>query len=422
MLFTSNMIETKTLPCGVQLVTERIPQYQSASIGIWIGAGSAGENDKNNGVSHFIEHMFFKGTENRTALQLAKDTDDLGCSMNAFTGKEATCFHIKALTDVFPKAVDILLDMLCHSLFLEKDLRKERGVILEELNMVRDTPDDYIMDLLDEKVFWRMPLARTVLGTGTSVRSLHRADLLDYIRTWYKTDNIVVSVVGNFDEVQLEEQLENALPVFAGTSPEKVRGQAAGGRRFGSLKKDINQTHIALGIPTIALDSPDYYAQLVVCDVLGGSMSSRLFQNIRERRGLAYNVYSATQSYAGGGLFYIYAGLTPGSEKDFLQAVSDEMKGLAEEGISEEQTEIVKQRMKSGFIFSLESTNSRMHRLGRNMLLLGRTYSEAETMAEIDAVTCAQVNAFLHRVCDLNAYSGVAISGDKIDMKRLMRG
>jgi predicted Zn-dependent peptidase len=416
------MIECKTLPCGVRLVMEKIPQYQSASIGVWIGAGSSRENDKNNGVSHFIEHMFFQGTENRTALQLATDTDNLGCSMNAFTGKEATCFHIKALTSVFPQAVDILLDMLCHSLFAEKELRKERGVILEELNMVRDTPDDCIMDLLDAKVFRETPLARTVLGTKTSVRALHKDDILNYINTWYKTDNIVVSVVGNFDEVQLEEQLENALSSFTGTCPARKTASVKDGRRFGSLKKDINQTHIALGIPTIALDSSDYYPQLIVCDVLGGSMSSRLFQNIRERRGLAYNVYSATQSYAAGGMFFIYAGLTQGSEAEFLQAVSDEMKGLAEEGISEAQTEIVKQRMKSGFIFSLESTNSRMYRLGKNMLLLGRTYSEEETMAEISAVTCGQVNAFLQRVCDLSRYSGVAISGKNIDMKRLLHG
>ena len=422
MLFRRNMIECKTLPCGVRLVTERIPRYQSASIGIWIGAGSARENGKNNGVSHFIEHMFFQGTETRSALQLAKDTDDLGCSMNAFTGKEATCFHIKALTDVFPQAVDILLDMLCRSLFAEKEMRKERGVILEELNMVRDTPDDYIMDLLDAKVFHQTPLACTVLGTKASVKALKRDDLLDYIHTWYTTDNIVVSVVGNFDEVRLEEQLENALSVFRGKCPAKAAESMKNGRRFGSLTKDINQTHIALGVPTIALDSPDYYAQLVVCDILGGSMSSRLFQNIRERKGLAYNVFSATQSYADGGMFYIYAGLTPGTEREFLDAVAEEMQGLAEDGISEEQTEIVKQRMKSGFIFSLESTNSRMHRLGRNMLLLGRTYTEEETMAEIDAVTCGQVNDFLHRVCDLNTYSGVAISGSKIDMKHLLQG
>ena len=422
MLFRRTMIECKTLPCGVRLVTEKIPQYQSASIGVWIGAGSARETDKNNGVSHFIEHMFFQGTETRSALQLAKDTDDLGCSMNAFTGKEATCFYIKALTGVFPQAVDILLDMLCHSLFDEKEMRKERGVILEELNMVYDTPDDYIMDLLDAKVFSGTPLARTVLGTKTSVRSLRRDDILDYIRTWYTTDNTVVAVVGNFDGAQLEEQLENALSSFGDHCPAKECAPVKDGRRFGSLVKDINQTHIALGTPTIAMDSADYYAQAVVCDILGGSMSSRLFQNIRERRGLAYNVYSATQSYASGGQFYIYAGLTPGSEPEFLEAIAEELKGLAGEGISEEQTEIVKQRMKSGFIFSLESSNSRMHRLGRNMLLLGRTYSEEETMAEIDAVTCGQVNAFLQRVCDLSRYSGAAISSSKIDMKRLMRG
>ena len=416
------MIETKTLPCGVRLVMEKIPQYQSASIGIWIGSGSAREDEKNNGISHYIEHMFFKGTATRTALQLAKDTDDLGCSMNAYTGKESTCFTVKALTGVFPKAVDILLDMLCHSLFDDHEIRRERNVILEELNMVQDTPDDYILDLLDEKVFYGTPLQRPVLGTKKTVRSFRRVDLLDHVRSWYTTDNIVVSVVGNFDEDSLSEQLENSLSAFPKKSPQKTFKLTAAQRRFGCIVKDINQTHIALGVPSVTLDSPEYYPQAIVCDVLGGSMSSRLFQNIRERRGLAYNVYSAAESYAAGGSFYIYAGLTPGTEKDFLEAIREELYGIAEEGIGEEQTEIVKQRLKSGFIFSLESSNSRMIRLGKNMLLIGRTYSEEETMEEIDAVTPQQVNAFLERVCDPDRYSGVAISGKRIDIRKLLRG
>ncbi len=399
---------------------EHIPEYQSASIGIWIGAGSARETAKNNGASHFIEHMFFKGTENRSALQIARDTDDLGCAMNAFTGKEATCFHIKALTGVFPKAVDILLDMLCHSLFDASDMDKERGVILEELNMCNDTPDDYIMDLLDGSVFHRTPLARPVLGTKKTVRSLSREDILSYIDTWYATDNIVVSVVGNFDEEQLAEQLEGSLSKFARKSPAKRRFTVSAERRFASAKRDINQTHIALGLPTISMGSPDYYAQAVVCDILGGSMSSRLFQNIRERRGLAYNVYSAIETFTESGMFYIYAGLTPKMEPAVLEAIDEELKGLAAEGISEKQTEVVKMRLKSGFIFSLESTNSRMFRLGRNMLLLGRTYSETETMAEIEAVTADQVNAFLKRVCDLDRYSAVSVSGEDLDMQKLL--
>lgn len=416
------MIEVRQLPCGVRLVMEKLPDRQSASIGIWIGAGSARETAKNNGVSHFLEHMFFKGTKTRDQLQLAKDTDDLGCDMNAFTGKEATCFHIKALSSVFPKAVDILLDMLCNSLFDEEEIEKERGVILEEFNMVCDTPDDYIMDLLDAKVFWRTPLAKSVLGSRANIRNLQRSDILEYIDTWYTRDNIVVSVVGNFDEERLAQQLEEKLSGFGAGSPSRKAASAARGSRYFSLTKDINQTHLALGIPTIALDSPEYYAQAVVCDVLGGSMSSRLFQNIRERKGLAYSVFSASESYACGGQFYIYAAVKPGTEAEVLQAIGEELSALAEEGISEEQTQVVKQRLKSGFIFSLESTNSRMYRLGKNMLLLGRTYTEEETMAEIDAVSREQVNAFAKRIADIRSYSGAAISPRSLDWEELWNG
>ena len=233
------MIEVRQLPCGVRLVMEKLPDRQSASIGIWIGAGSARETAKNNGVSHFLEHMFFKGTKTRDQLQLAKDTDDLGCDMNAFTGKEATCFHIKALSSVFPKAVDILLDMLCNSLFDAEEMEKERGVILEEFNMVCDTPDDYIMDLLDAKVFWRTPLAKSVLGSRANIRNLQRSDILEYIDTWYTRDNIVVSVVGNFDEERLAQQLEEKLSDFGAGSPSRKAASAARGSRYLSLTKDI---------------------------------------------------------------------------------------------------------------------------------------------------------------------------------------
>ena len=416
------MIEVRQLPCGVRLVMEKLPERQSASIGIWVGAGSARETGKNNGVSHFIEHMFFKGTKTRDQYQLARDTDDLGCDMNAFTGKEATCFHIKALSSVFPEAVDILLDMLCNSLFDEAEMEKERGVILEEFNMVCDTPDDYIMDLLDEKVFRRTPLAKPVLGSRSNIRGLRREDILDYIQTWYTRDNIVVSVVGNFDEERLASQLDEKLSAFGAHCPAKRKAAMPEVPGYTSLKKDINQTHIALGIPTIALDSPDYYAQAVVCDVLGGSMSSRLFQNIRERKGLAYSEFSASESYAAGGQFYIYAAVKPDTEAEVLAAIGEELKGLAAEGISQHQTEVVKQRLKSGFIFSLESTNSRMYRLGKNMLLLGRTYTEEETMAEIDAVTQEQVNRFAQRIADIRRYSGAAISPLGLEWEELWNG
>lgn len=416
------MINTRKLPCGVTLVTEHIKEFQSASIGIWQGAGSVCETEENSGISHFIEHMFFKGTASRSAQQIAKDSDDLGCSLNAFTGKEATCYHVKALTEVFPQAVDILLDMTCNSVFDRKEMAKEKGVIIEEMNMVEDTPDDRIMDMLAEKVFAGTPFASPVLGTRRSVRSIKREDISGYIEKHYRTESMVVAAVGNFDEEALAVRLEEELSSFGRNAPEKPAHEVSEVPSFACRKRDINQSHIALGIPTVGISSKDYYAQAVVNDILGGSMSSRLFQNIREKQGLAYTVFSAPMSYSNAGMLFIYAGLAPGKEKAALEAIAFELRRLAEEGISQEEVEAVKRRLKSGYIFSLESLNSRMYRLGRNMLLLGRTYEEADTMAEIDAVSAERVNAFASRLCDMRRYSGACISNRRIDLKRLMEG
>ena len=416
------MIQVKTLPCGARLVTEKLPEFRSASIGIWVGAGAVKEASDRNGISHFIEHMCFKGTEKRNFLQLAKEADDLGAALNAFTDKEATCYHIKALTDVFPQAVDILLDMVCFSKNDAAEIRKEKRVVTEEIAMVEDTPDDIIVDILMEKVFLGTPLQYPVLGSRRTVRVITREDVLAYRKKWYTAGNIVVAAVGNFDDSALEEQLEAQLSMLPSKSPEIADYKPSEGCRYGYRTQDINQTHIAIGLPTVSMGSGEYYAQAIACDILGGSMSSRLFQNIREQKGLAYSVFSSTLSYAQDGMFMIYAGITPGKEVDAVTGIAGELAGLKRDGISKEETEIVKQRLKSGYIFSLESMNSRMYRLGRNLLLLDKVYSQEDTMAEIDAVTADQVNAFLDRICDIGKYSGVAISSKRIDMKRLMNG
>ena len=416
------MIQVKKLPCGARLVTEKLPEFRSASIGIWVGAGAVKEASDRKGISHFIEHMCFKGTEKRNFLQLAKEADDLGAALNAFTDKEATCYHIKALTDVFPQAVDILLDMVCFSKNDAAEIRKEKRVVTEEIAMVEDTPDDIIVDILMEKVFLGTPLQYPVLGSRRTVRVITREDVLAYRKKWYTAGNIVVAAVGNFDDSALEEQLEAQLSMLPSKSPEIADYKPSEGCRYGYRTQDINQTHIAIGLPTVSMGSGEYYAQAIACDILGGSMSSRLFQNIREQKGLAYSVFSSTLSYAQDGMFMIYAGITPGKEVDAVTGIAGELAGLKRDGISKEETEIVKQRLKSGYIFSLESMNSRMYRLGRNLLLLDKVYSQEDTMAEIDAVTADQVNAFLDRICDIGKYSGVAISSKRIDMKRLMNG
>ncbi|MBQ4181876.1 MAG: insulinase family protein [Firmicutes bacterium] len=414
------MYQYKKLACGAGLVTEHLEHAQAACLGIWVGAGSVCENADNSGVSHYIEHMFFKGTSTKDAQQLARAIDDLGASVNAFTGKEATCFHIKALTETFPQATDLLLEMLADSVFDSKEMKRERGVILEEMQMYEDTPDDLVVDLITERVLRGTPLARPVIGTRASLKKINRDAILSYIGEYYKTENMVVSCVGRFDEKRLEDQLNEALSKFKGKSPEKASYGPTEGRSFASRAKDIGQSHIALSVPSIALDSDEFYAQAIVNDVLGGSMSSRLFQNIREKKGLAYSVFSAPVAYSKLGMFFIYAGVSMGKEKVAIEGIAEELKKLGEEGLEEHELAVCKQRMKSGYIFGQESMGSRMNVLGKNRLLLGRNYSDEEVMAEIDSVTLDQVNGICRRFSDIRQYSGALISKEKIDMKRLI--
>ncbi|HCU07832.1 MAG TPA: peptidase M16 [Clostridiales bacterium] len=414
------MIISDRLPSGIQVICEEITDAQAACIGIWIGAGSSRETLDQAGISHLIEHMLFKGTEKRSAREIARDTDNIGASVNAFTGKEATCYHMKALTEKFPEAVEILLDMLCHSVFDPKEIRKERGVILEEMQMIQDTPDDHIIDLLTGTVLKDTDLASSIIGTKTSLHKITREHILDYIDRYYTRDNIVVSVVGNFDRQRLYEQLEEALASFPQMRHESIETRIPAGQRFLAKAKDVGQTHLAIGRTGVSLSSELYYAQAVVNDVLGGSMSSRLFQNIREDRGLAYTVYSACSSYLRTGMYYIYAGVGLGKEAETLDAIASELKLLKQEGLASEEVDIVKQRLKSGYIFSLESMNSRMYRLGKNMLLLGRYFTPEEVMAEIDAVTQDEILEICRQIGDLSAYSGVSISKEKLDVKKLM--
>ncbi|MCF0150054.1 MAG: insulinase family protein [Firmicutes bacterium] len=415
------MYEYKKLACGVGLVTEKLEHAQAACIGIWVGAGSVCETPLNAGVSHYIEHMFFKGTSSKNAEQLARSIDDLGASVNAFTGKEATCFHIKALTQVFPQAVDILLEMLTDSVFDPKELKRERKVILEEMQMYEDTPDEYILDLTTERVLKGTPLAPAIIGTRRSLRAIDRDAILNYIDQYYRTENMVVSVVGRFDESLLEEQLNRALGKFQGSAPEKPVYEAPAGTGFAARAKDIGQTHIALSIPACSLGSDQFYTQSVVNDILGGSMSSRLFQNIREKRGLAYSVYSVPIAYSSLGMFYIYAGITQGKEKEAIDAIAQELQKLGETGITEAELAVCKQRMKSGYIFGQESMGSRMSVLGKNRLLLGRNYSDEDTMKEIDEVSLENVNGFCRYLSDIRNYSGAIISREKLDLKKLIR-
>lgn len=299
------MIKVRKLNCGTNIIMEKTDYVQSAALGIWVRAGAADEKEEFSGASHYIEHMMFKGTEKRTAKEIAADVDKIGGVFNAFTGKEATCYYIKTLSSNIYKGAEILLDMLTASRFAPEEMDKERQVICEEIKMVKDTPDDDVYDTISELVSSGNPLGRSILGTPESLARLDRDKLKSYMDVKYARDSIVVAVVGNFDEERIVEMFEDKLTAFREkkvTEKEEIRPYK---QSFSVKVKDIEQTHICLAVPSVSLADDKYYAFVLMNSILGGSMSSRLFQNIREERGLAYSVYSMNSFASNWGFFCI---------------------------------------------------------------------------------------------------------------------
>ncbi|MEG1583862.1 MAG: pitrilysin family protein [Anaerovorax sp.] len=410
----------KKLDCGVRIIMEKIPYVQSVSVGIWVKAGSVDEIPKNGGISHFIEHMLFKGTENRNAKQIAEDVDKIGGQINAFTGKEATCYYIKTLSSNLMKACEILTDMFLHSKFDEEEIEKERRVIYEEMKMIEDSPEDAAHDMITELVFKGIPLAQPIIGTKSSLKSITREAIKKYMEEEYTRDNIVVSVAGNFDEeavcAYFEDQLKQ-LKEKKSAKEEKVLNYKPS---FQVKVKDIEQSHLCLGLPSICISDDRYYVMSLLCNIMGGGMSSRLFQNIREEKGLAYSVYAMSSSYSKAGYFNIYAGVSHDKVEDTIQAIAHELRLLGLKGVTKEELEIAKEQLKGSYIFSFENVNSRMFTNGKNTLILDRIYTQEEIIDSIDAVTMDDIAKMSTLITDISNYSAVLVGGKKIDVKKVM--
>ena len=400
------MVTIKKLNCGTTVIMEKSERVQSAALGIWVRAGASDEWDEVSGVSHFIEHMMFKGTKNRTAKQIAEDVDKIGGVFNAFTGKEATCYYIKTLSSNICRGAEILLDMLTGSKFDQEEMDRERQVICEEIKMVKDTPDDDVYDTISELVAGGNPLGRSILGTPESLAGIDRSRLVDYRDQMYARDSIVVAVAGNFDEEAIEAIFEDRLPYQ---------------QSFNVKVRDIEQTHICLATPGIALDDPRYYAFVLLNSIFGGSMSSRLFQNIREQKGLAYSVCSMNLFSSYWGFFSIYAGVSPEKAEEALDAIHYELDTLRESGVTEEELAMAKEQMKSSYIFGLESVNSRMFSIGKNKLLLDRVYAEEEVLSSFDRVTREDIREVAEMIGDYSSYCGAAVTGRDFDLERIVK-
>ena len=415
------MVTIKKLNCGTTVIMEKSERVQSAALGIWVRAGASDEWDEVSGVSHFIEHMMFKGTKNRTAKQIAEDVDKIGGVFNAFTGKEATCYYIKTLSSNICKGAEILLDMLTGSKFDQEEMDRERQVICEEIKMVKDTPDDDVYDTISELVAGGNPLGRSILGTPESLAGIDRSRLVDYRDQMYARDSIVVAVAGNFDEEAIEAIFEDRLTSLRDKKPKKEIQLKPYQQSFNVKVRDIEQTHICLATPGIALDDPRYYAFVLLNSIFGGSMSSRLFQNIREQKGLAYSVCSMNLFSSYWGFFSIYAGVSPEKAEEALDAIHYELDTLRENGVTEEELAMAKEQMKSSYIFGLESVNSRMFSIGKNKLLLDRVYAEEEVLSSFDRVTRDDIREVAEMIGDYSSYCGAAVTGRDFDLERIVK-
>ena len=415
-------IEIRKLDCGVRVVMETIPHVQSAAIGIWVKTGAVNETAKYAGVSHYIEHMMFKGTENRNAREIAADIDKIGGQMNAFTSKESTCYYVKVLKDNFEKGAEVLLDMLSNSLFDKIEMDKERQVICEEIKMIEDQPDDLAHDVVSEILFKGNPLGNSIIGTPSSLNRISRKVLTEYFDTQYTRDSIVVSVAGNINPDQVCAYLEDKFDKLGASKPVHENGYTPYEKKHKVIVKDIQQSHLCLATRAISLIDPRYYAFSVLNNVMGGSMSSRLFQNIREEKGLAYSVYSMLSCFSSDGYFNIYAGVSHDKIGAAIDGIREELEILDSQGITEEELSASREQLKSSYIFGQENVASRMFAIGKNLILLDRVFTPEEVLEGLNAVTMDDIEEVKKTLCDMSSYSAVAVTNKRINLKRMMEG
>ncbi len=400
------MIIQKQLANGIKLVAEKMPSFRSVTFGIWVGAGSVIETEKENGISHFIEHMLFKGTNKRSAKDIAMEVDSIGGQINAFTSKECTCYYIKTIDEKIKEGVEILSDLFCNSVFDAGELEKEKGVVIEEIAMSTDNPEELAMDSISSNYFGGCALSKTILGPTENIKSFFRDDLIDYIKRYYTTDNIIISVAGNFEEDFIVDLINKYFADISHSTGNKPTLDCCKAfvpkKRFDYISKDIEQVHICLAYNGFAITDNRKYALNVANNVIGGSMSSRLFQKVREELGMAYAVYSYPALYTHTGMFGVYAGTLTQNVFTVCEVIHKELRELLENGITAEEFMQSKEQIKGGHIFSMESTSSKMNMIGKSMILTGKVQTDEEKLALMEGVTHEEVNNILKDVLNID--------------------
>lgn len=389
---------------GVRVVAERMPATRSVTIGIWVNVGSRDERAGEEGVSHFIEHMFFKGTKRRSAAQISREIDGLGGEMNAFTTREATALYVKVVDQQLEPALCLLADLFHNAKFDPKELEKEKQVVLEEIRMVRDDPEDFLQDLHLEHQLTCHPLGRSILGEPSSIRRFRQELLFRYISDNYAPNETVVAVAGNFEWKPLAALLQAS---FGGSAAKRhgrllPRRPAEVGAGVLVRNKDLEQAHLCLGLRSVPIDHKDRYAAYVLNTVLGGGVSSRLFQEVREQRGLAYSIYSYVSSFSDTGTLTIYAAMRPRGAPRVVDLACRELRRLRRHGVTRRELTRAKDQMKGGLMLSLESTHSRMNKLAKDELHYGRHWSLRDMLSEIDRVSGSHVHRVARDLVDLD--------------------
>jgi len=385
------VIQVAELANGIKVLMENIPHVRSVAIGVWVDIGSRDESNEVAGISHFIEHLMFKGTESRTAKDIAETLDAVGGQLNAFTTKEYTCYYTRVLDEHFYLGIDLLGDMLLNSRFDEVDIDRERNVIIEEIKMYEDAPDELVHDVFADIIWKSHPLGRPISGYEKTVQELSREQILSFYHKYYSPGNIVISVAGSFDSKDVINVLNNTFGKLTGTKKERLYLLPEPARQAGCRAKDNEQVHICLGTQGLSLDHEQIYVLQVINTILGGGLSSRLFQEIREERGLVYSIYSYHSSYHDSGLFCIYTGLSKQNVRPALELIVKEIHKLQSKGVSPAELQRVKDQLKGNLLLSLESISTRMSRLGKSQLYLDKVVSPDEIVNRIMEITDADI-------------------------------
>jgi predicted Zn-dependent peptidase len=378
-------VEVTTLKSGINVVTDTMPHLETASLGVWVASGSRDERPNENGISHLLEHMAFKGTRRRSARQIAEEIEAVGGDLNAATSAETTAYYARVLKADVPLALDVLADILSDPTFDRDELTREQSVIVQEIGAVADTPDDLIFEHLNAIAFPDQPLGRSILGTAKTVRSFHDGTLRDYLGRHYRAPDVVVAAAGAVDHAAVVADVEKRFASFTGpASPLPEPAKFGGGSRV--EKRELEQVHIAMALPGVAVTDDSLYSLQVFTNILGGGMSSRLFQEARERRGLCYSIYSFHIPYSDTGMFGLYAGTDAADTAELMRVIVGEIAGTAD-SISEPEIARSKAQMKAGLLMALESSGARIEQLARQMITRGRTIPVDELVEKVDAVT-----------------------------------